>query len=144
MQDMLQLSGDQKKLLEEFQKTTDEAIAKVLTAEQKKQMDDPQVSRGFRHAATGSGLPAAGVQCLKLTDEQKNQLDELQKNVDARAGGFAHRRTKATDLRLESGFRPGSCKSRSGQNLATRFGGPGFGGPGFGGPGSGGPPPSAR
>jgi Spy/CpxP family protein refolding chaperone len=87
LQGMLRLTDDQKKKADELQKEIDSKLDKLLTDEQKKQLKEPQ---GFGPGGFG-GPPQAGVVLpgpvkdrLKLTDEQKKEADELQKEVDAR------------------------------------------------------------
>jgi Spy/CpxP family protein refolding chaperone len=117
-QDRLKLDDDQKKQLEEFQKEIDGKLGKVLTDEQHKQLKEPQ--RGF-----GLGAPAPAGQLLspfqqatlKLTAEQKKQVEEMQKEVDARLDKLLTDDQKKQLKEVRTAVGPG------------RPGGPGFGGP---------------
>jgi outer membrane protein assembly factor BamB len=88
MQEFLQLSAEQKKQMEELQKTVDGKLDKILTAEQKKQLKEPP---DFRNRGPGRfpGFPQPGQvlspslqERLKLTADQKKQGEEMQKDVD--------------------------------------------------------------
>jgi hypothetical protein len=87
LQDMLGLSAEKKKEIEALQKTVDGTLDKVLSDEQKKTL--------AARSATGPGgfaaMPAPGQimsvstqVLLKPTPEQKTQLADLQKAVDAK------------------------------------------------------------
>jgi Spy/CpxP family protein refolding chaperone len=134
---MLQLSADQKKLLADFQKSTDETIAKVLTPEQKKQLADPMSLGVPPFLPPGEVLPVAVRNALKLTDEQKNQVDELQKTAQGKLDSLLTEGQKKQLADMRPGFGPG------GQfNFGPGFGPPGFGGRRGGGPL--GPPPIGK
>jgi len=87
VQDMFKMSPEQKKQLVEFQKEVDGKLDKTLTADQKKQLKERS---GFGPGGFG-GPPLPGQIMslstqvrLKPTPDQKKQLDELQKDIDAR------------------------------------------------------------
>lgn len=99
VQERLNLTDDQKKQLGELQKETDGKLAKLLTEEQQKQLKDSAGGPGRggfgRRGPGGPGgfggppqpgqlLPPAVQENLKLTAEQKKQLEALQKEVDGR------------------------------------------------------------
>lgn len=96
LQERLNLTAEQKKQLEELQKTTDGKLAKILTDEQQKQLKErPEgpgrggFGRGGRGGfggppQPGQILPAAVQERLKLTDDQKKQVERFQKEVDGR------------------------------------------------------------
>ncbi len=138
VQERLNLTADQKKQLEELQKETDGKLAKVLTDEQQKQLKDTAGGPGRggrggfgRRGPGGSGgppqpgqlLPPALQENLKLTDEQKKQLETLQKDVDGRLAKLL------TDEQQKQLKEPAGGPGRGGRG--------GFGGPGGGGPGGG-------
>jgi hypothetical protein len=91
VQDMLALSAEQKKDLDTFQKEVDGRMDKMLTAEQKDKLK-PQGGPGpgpgpggFRAMPQpGQLVPTTTQVTLKLSAEQKGQLTDLQKDVDAR------------------------------------------------------------
>jgi hypothetical protein len=86
LQDMLGLSGAQKKEIETLQKTVDETLLKLLSEEQRKTLRERSNPGRVGFAA----LPAPGQiisvstqVTLKPTPEQKARLADLQKAVDA-------------------------------------------------------------
>jgi hypothetical protein len=88
LQGMLNLTDEQKKDVEAFQKELGGRLEKLLTDEQKKQFREP---RGFGPGGFGGGppkfgevLPKSQVERLKLTEEQKKKLDAEQKEVEAK------------------------------------------------------------
>ncbi len=95
-QDRLKLTDDQKKDLAALQKIVDEEFDKALTAAQRKQLKS--VFAGFsgppqgvpsRNGPSGSALPGkifspSQQAKLKLSEEQKKRLDEMQKELDSR------------------------------------------------------------
>jgi outer membrane protein assembly factor BamB len=124
LQNVLNLSAEQKKQLEGVQKEVDDRLGKVLTDEQKKQLKEPR--GGFGGGPGGfRALPQPGQVLspflqdrLKLTAEQKKQLDGLQKDVD----------DKLAKLLTEE-------QSKQLKGMRGGFGRGGPGGPGgFGGP----------
>jgi Spy/CpxP family protein refolding chaperone len=93
-QTRLKLTGEQKKQLAEFQKTLDGKLDKILKEEQKKQLKDMRSGVAFGgftpggpggpggNARPGEILSAGFQDQLKLTAEQKKQLQEFQKQTD--------------------------------------------------------------
>jgi hypothetical protein len=80
----------------------------------------------------GQILPPFLQERLNLTDKQKQQLEELQKEVDSRLGKILTSEQKKQMQEMRGGFGPGGFGGRGGRGP----GGPGRGGPG----GPGGPP----
>jgi Spy/CpxP family protein refolding chaperone len=124
-QDRLNLSDNQKKQLAEFQKEIDGKLGKVLTDDQQKQLKEPPRGFGFGAPAPAGQLLSPFQQAtLKLTAEQKKQVEELQKEVDGKFGKVLTDDQQKQLKEMRAGAGPG------------RPGGPGFGGmPGFGAPG---------
>ncbi len=132
VQERLNLSAEQKKQLEELQKKVDAVLAKTLTDGQMKQLKDrPQGfggrggPGGFTPAPAGQVLSASLQESLKLSADQKKDLDALQKEVD---GVMA--KLLSEEQRKQLTARPGFGR-----------GGFGPGGSGPGGFGGGGKPP---
>jgi Spy/CpxP family protein refolding chaperone len=116
---MLNLTADQKKQLEAFQKDASARLDKLLTDEQKKQLKDTQPGFG----AGGSGSPPQPGQILspsqqaslKLMPEAKKQLQDLQKEADAKLDKLltADQKKQFKDMRAgpgrggPGGFGPG-------------------------------------
>jgi Spy/CpxP family protein refolding chaperone len=155
LQVLLMLSDDQKKQVEELQKEVDAKLAKILTEEQNKQLKEMQEGRrgGARGPAGGGAggrgpagrgglggpggppqpgqiLPAFLQERLYLTDEQKKQVEELQKEVDRKLDKILTEEQKRRFQAMRQGFGPGGRGGRGG------LGGPGGGAAG----GLGGPP----
>jgi outer membrane protein assembly factor BamB len=96
LQERLNLSAEQKQQLDELQKDVDGRLAKILTDEQQKQLKEPLPGVGpggrGRRGPGGFGpspepgqiLPPSLQDRLKLTDDQKKQEQDLQKDVDGR------------------------------------------------------------
>jgi len=83
LQEMLRLTAEEKKEIESLQKDVDGKLGKILTDEQQKQR--LAVRGGFGGMAPpGQILPTSQQDRLKLTADQKKQVDELQKEVDDR------------------------------------------------------------
>jgi Spy/CpxP family protein refolding chaperone len=82
LQDGLKLTADQKKQLADLQKDIDAKLDKTLTPEQQKQFKEPQ---GFGALPQPGQLMSPTIQArLKLTAEQKKEVEELQKDADAK------------------------------------------------------------
>jgi hypothetical protein len=86
LQDALKLTADQKKQIAALQNDVDGRLDKALQDEQKKQLKEMQDGKGL-----AGGFPPHGQiltpllqSRLKLSDEQKQQVAELQKEIDAR------------------------------------------------------------
>jgi hypothetical protein len=135
LRDALNLTAEQKKELEAAEKEIGEKLGKMLTDEQKKQAQErPMGFAPGNFAAPGQLLAAAVVERLKLTEEQKKQLAEIQKDSDSK---------------LDAIFKDEQKKQfKQMQDFARQFaGGPPGGGPpggGRGGPPGGGPPGGGR
>lgn len=90
LQERVNLTPAQKEQLDELQKEVDGKLAKLLTDEQKTLFKEPpQGGRGGpggfgRPPQPGQIIPSTVQETLKLTGEQKQQLDDLQKDVDSR------------------------------------------------------------
>jgi hypothetical protein len=113
---MLELTDDQKKQLEEAQKLVDEKLAKVLTAEQLKQFNEPAGfgQGGFASASQPGKLMSPTQQAsLKLADEQKKELVALQKNVDDKLGTLLNKDQKK-QLEEQRGMVAGGGPGRGG------------------------------
>jgi hypothetical protein len=130
LQDRMKLTDDQKKQLAEFQMKVTDKLDKILSEEQNKHLKDAKP--GFGPGGFGA-LPKPGelmtpfIQAkLKLADDQKKRMEELQKEVDGKLDRLLadEQKKQLKDIRA-GGFGPGM------------FGGP-PGGPG--GPGGFGPP----
>jgi outer membrane protein assembly factor BamB/Spy/CpxP family protein refolding chaperone len=141
-QQRLNLTAEQKKNLGELQKDVDGKLAKLLTDEQNKQLKEPPQrgapggagrGAGGRGGAGGFGgfaqpgqILSPGLQeRLKLTADQKKQLDELQKDID---GKLAKILTEEQNKQLKDMQQGGGRGGRGG------FGGAGGGAGGFGNP----------
>ncbi|HTU18227.1 MAG TPA: PQQ-binding-like beta-propeller repeat protein, partial [Gemmataceae bacterium] len=119
LQQMLNLTEDQKKQLDELQKDVDGNIAKILTDEQKKQLKELRENPGRRGPGgfgapprLGQVLPSNLQDSLKLTNDEKKQLEQLQKDVDARLEKIltAEQRKQIQDMR--GGFGRGGFGGR--------------------------------
>lgn len=83
---VLQLNDDQRKQLNSFEDAAAAKIEKVLTAEQLKQWKERPRGPGGPGGPPeiGSVLPKPVREMLKLTEDQTKQIDELQKQADAK------------------------------------------------------------
>ncbi len=102
LQDALKLTGEQKKQLAQFQTELDDKLDKLLTEGQKKQFKEPSASP----AQPGQIMALALQVRLKLTAEQRKQLQELQKETDRGAGQAIHRRAEEAVQGDENERRP--------------------------------------
>jgi hypothetical protein len=127
LRDVLNLTAEQKKQLDEFQKEAGGKLDQILTADQKKQLKEMQ--GGFGRGGPGGfgGAPQPGQIMtpfqqarLKLTADQKKQLEDLQKEADGRLDKTLTEGQKKQFKDIRQGF--------------------GRGGPGGFGPGGFGPP----
>lgn len=144
--DLLRLTAEQKPQVETLQKELDTKLAKVLTEEQNKQLKDTRDGRGGFGLMTPAGpiLFQINLDRLKLTAEQKSQVETIQKEIDTK---FAKVLTQEQNKQLASmresvdragqGSGPGVRAAAPG---LTGGGPPGFGGGGRPGFGGGGPP----
>jgi Arylsulfotransferase (ASST) len=125
----LKLTDAQKKDLAALQKVVDERFDKVLNAAQKKQLKSVFAPSGpppRSPSPGGAGSPQAGKilsaaqqDSLKLSSEQKKQLEEIQKEVDAKLAKLLTE-DQRKQLRAMQGPAAGA---------AAGPGGPGRGGP---------------
>lgn len=160
LQDRFNLTAEQKGQLDELQQDVDGKLAKLLTDEQKTQLkESPQGGRGgaggFGPGGGGPGgfgrppqpgqiIPAPVQDTLKLTAEQKQQLDDLQKDVDSRLARLLtdEQNKQLKEMREMFGRGPGGPGGFAGGRGGP--GGPGGfrGGPGGPGGFGGGSPPN--
>ncbi|HEX7449606.1 MAG TPA: aryl-sulfate sulfotransferase [Pirellulales bacterium] len=115
----LAILPEQATKLDAVQQEVDDRLAKLLTADQHKQLNEPQAVKMAGLGAsfqTGQVLSPAEQDRLKLSDDQKQQLASLQKEVDGKVEAVL---TEAQRKQSKIGF---------------AFGGPPPGGPG--GPGA--------
>jgi hypothetical protein len=136
LQDMLGLSAEQKKEIEALQKTVDGTLDKTLTDAQKKTLRERSVPGpgGF------AGMPAPGQiisvstqVILRPTPEQRTQLTDLQKTVDAKLDKVLTEDQKAQLKQMRADFARGGPGGPGGGPPGGPPGGPG-------GPGGGLPP----
>jgi hypothetical protein len=142
LQGALNFTAEQKKQLEALEKGIGGKLEALLTGEQKKQYTDRPVTFGpgmFRELPAPGQLLAVAVQeRLKLNEDQKKQLGELQKEVD---GGLEKlledkqkKQLKEMQERMKgmmAGPPPGGGPPGGGPpGGAAPFGPGGFGGPG--------------
>jgi outer membrane protein assembly factor BamB len=142
LQERLNLTDQQKKEVEELQKEIDSKIEKILTAEQFKDMRAGS-GRGGPGGFGGPGgggrggpgrggfggpgqiLPPFLQERLKLTDQQKRQVEDLQKETDSKVEKILTAEQNKQFKEMRAGF---------GRGGPGGFGGPGGGGRGgFGG-----------
>jgi hypothetical protein len=136
LQDRLGLSAEQKKEVDALQKTVDETLNKVLTDAQRKTLRERS---GFglvgfaAMPAPGQVMSLSTQVALKPTPEQKTQLSDLQKSVDARLDKIL-----TDDQKQELKQRTAEFARGPGGGLPADPprgpGGPGGGPPPFGGP----------
>jgi hypothetical protein len=131
LRDNMNLSAEQKKDLEAAEKEIAEKLEKLLTDEQKKQAKER--TSGFGPGAfpappqPGQLLPTALQERLKLTDEQKKELAELQKEADGKLAKILKEGQKKQLKEMQDRVRlPG------GPPVGLPGGPVGFGGPGGG------------
>lgn len=143
LRDMLNLSSQQRKDLDAFQKQVAGKFEAILTADQRKQL---QSRRGFgpgSFAPPGQLLSLSTQIMLKLTPEQKTRMEELQKQTDAKLDALLTEKQKPEFKRMRDDFARGGPPG-FGPGGPGRPGGPPDRGPGpRGGPpslGPGGPP----
>jgi hypothetical protein len=130
LQDALQMAAEQKKSLEELHKQLIARMDKILTDEQKKAIREPKQFDFRMIPPAGSLLSDFTLDLIKPTEEQRTQVNELQKNADE---GLARILNDQQKKQLEEM-----------RNFAAGFGG--FGPPPGGprGTGAGGPPGNGR
>ncbi len=137
MQDMLKMSDEQKKQAGEFQKELGGKLEKMLTDDQKKKAKEPM---GGAPGAITAGPPRFGEimpkslqDRLKLTDEQKKQLEVMQKEADGKLDALLKDEQKKQVKDMQQGFAFGGPPGKPGAVPAKPGGNPGGPG-GFGGP----------
>lgn len=118
LQDRLQLSEQQKQGAQEIQQHVDQKLGQLLSDEQNTQLDElrqggQRPGRGFGRGGFG-GFPtpgqilASGVQDdLELSDEQKERLAGLQKEVDERVANLLTKEQNEQLENMRSAFRGG-------------------------------------
>jgi hypothetical protein len=89
LRDTLRMSPAQNQDLDHLQYLIDDKLDKILTDEQKQRINDASSSRrgglaGF--AMPGQIMSLSRQRSLKMTDEQRKQLTDLQKDVDDKLG----------------------------------------------------------
>lgn len=117
--DMLRLSSEQKKQVDELQKAVDTQLNMLLRDEQKKQLKEPTQGGGPGGSQgppprAGELLSTADQSRLNLSADQKKQLGEMQKDVDRKLAAFLNdeQKKQLNDL-------------KRGQNATFGPGGPG-------------------
>jgi hypothetical protein len=105
--DMMGISPEQRKQLDEVQKDIDARLDKLFTADQKKQAAEwprgPDAGGGGPSPRPGQVMAGPEQNRLKLTDEQKKDLAALQETVDGR---FDKVLTEAQRKQIKSVFAP--------------------------------------
>jgi hypothetical protein len=133
LQGALSLTDEQKKQVEATEKELGEKLGKLLTDEQKKEFAKPPTGFNFgSFPAPGQLLASAVKDRLKLTDDQKKQLDELQKEADDGLDKIFKDDQKKQFKEMKNFGRGGP--GGGGPPGGGRGGPPFGGGPGFGGP----------
>jgi Spy/CpxP family protein refolding chaperone len=137
LQDALKLTDEQKKQLIAFQKDADGKLTQLLTSEQQKQFKEPQ---GFGGVPQLGQFMAATIQArLKLTADQKNQLQELQKAADDALDKLLNDEQKKQFKEMQANVGRGGPGGIGPGGPGGPGGGPRFGPGGPGGPGGLGP-----
>jgi Spy/CpxP family protein refolding chaperone len=133
VRDRLKLTDDQKKEVDEFQKEADAKLDKVLTDEQKKQFKEPQGAGpgGFGAPPQPGQIMSPTLQArLKLTADQKKEVEDLQKETDAKLdkvlGDEQKKQLKEARQGFgrggPGGFGPGGPGGRGGPNFGPAGG----------------------
>ena len=122
--EMLAISADQRKQLDEIQKDIDAHLDKLLTADQKKQAAewprDPGGNGYDPSPQPGQVMAGPEQNRLKLTDDQKKDVLALQKAIDGR---FDRVLTAAQKNQIKTRLRPirpSAGRSRSRRSSAAR------------------------
>ena len=131
VRDLLKLNDEQKKQLDAFQTQADERLGKILSDEQQKKFREP----GGSLPQPGQFMAPTAQARLKMTPDQKKQLQALQKEADAKLAELFTDEQKKQFKELQANAARGG----------TIAGGAGSPPPGPGGPpgGAGGPPSGA-
>jgi hypothetical protein len=145
IQGILNLAGEQREQLDRLQKEVDGKLDKILAAKQKEQLKGMEV--GFGPNGIGSPPPPGQLMTaflqarLNLTDQQKKQVEALQKEADGKLAEALTDEQKEQLQQIQQGFGGGGFGAparRGGRDGRGGPGGFGRGGPsGFvpGGPG---------
>jgi hypothetical protein len=123
--DALQLSPEQKKAIDEFQKEVDTGLDKVLANEQKQHLRERSGLGSGRiggPALPGQIMSLSMQIVLKPTVEQKHALAELQKKVDAKLSEFLTEAQRVQFKELKDDF-------ARGKSPGSLLGGPSGAGP---------------
>ncbi len=137
LRDTLNLTPDQKKDVDAFQKEVDATIEKTLDDDQKKKLK--QSTGGLAGFAPPGQILSTSVQIqLKPTPEQKKTLTDLQKTADDTLEKVLTDDQKKQFKQMKDDFAKGGPPGGPG---GPPGGGPGGAGGPPGGPGGGGPPP---
>jgi hypothetical protein len=122
--DIVGLSSEQRKQVDDIQKDVDARLDKLLADEQRKQLQEkpkPGAPGGFGPGSgTGRILASSDQNRLKLTDEQKKDLAEFQKDVD---GKLEKVLTEEQRKKLKGGFAFGGPPPGGGGPGPQRIGG---------------------
>jgi hypothetical protein len=140
LQDTIQMKAEQKKELAEFQKTITPKVDKLLTEEQQKKLKDPSAFMNLNFGKDGpprSGeiLPKFQQELVKLTDEQKKSLADIQKEVDEKLEKLLTDEQKKQLKEMRDGFarmtvpKDGQPKDGAPKGVITAKGPAGLGGP---------------
>jgi hypothetical protein len=130
VQDMLKLTDDQRKRLDEFQKEVTAKLDRILTEEQNRQFKDAKPGFGpggfGAPPAPGQIMPSFLQASLKLADDQKKQVEELQKETDGKLATLLRdeQKKQLADMRA-GGFGPGGGGFGKGPGGPGGFGPPG-------------------
>jgi hypothetical protein len=119
--DMLAISPEQRKRLDEIQKDIDAHLDRLFSAEQKKQVAERATGAGSPYSPRpqpGKVMTDAEQNRLKLTDDQKKDMAALQKTVDSRLEKVL---TAAQKKQLKSVFSPPAPALVAAGNMVGRF-----------------------
>jgi hypothetical protein len=131
LQGFMNLSAEQKKLLEAAEKEMAEKLEKLLTDEQKKEFKETPL--GFGDFPPAGQLMATSVQSrLKLTPEQKKQLADVQKTADSKLDAIFNDGQKKQFKEMQDRMKAFTGGPPGGGGPRPGGGFPGFGGPGGG------------
>jgi hypothetical protein len=83
--DALSLNGEQRGKVDELQRETDAKLKEILTVAQEQQLEEQRTGGGFAGVSQpGQVLSPFQQARLTLSDEQRVQMEELQRHVDAK------------------------------------------------------------
>jgi hypothetical protein len=116
--DALSLNDEQRNKINELQKEADAKLKEILSDDQEKQLEEIRSGTGFAGVSQPGQVMSPFQQArLNLADEQKQQMDELQKRVDDKLKEVLGDEQRTQLAQIGRGFGGGNF-------------GPGFGGPG--------------